>query len=180
MKFQQYLGVDLKRRHNTSFRRWLKGQGSGSIIKEFVSAERYFLKQWLESMFTEGMTWKNYGDVWVVDHIVPVSLFDLSKREELKICWHYKNLMPLLKEDNLKKESNTFFAFELLVNMDRRDFIYDKLIERILPEVKSMIKYLDKHADHIERFTEKTKRREDTGIRGYFTEEEASIRTARV
>jgi len=60
------------------------------------------LKQHLETHFQAGMTWKNYGK-WHVDHIKPCARFDLSKSEEQKICFNYKNLQPLWAIDNLKK-----------------------------------------------------------------------------
>ena len=53
------------------------------------------LKNHLESMFSPTMTWKNYGPLWHVDHIIPCSKFDLKIEEEQKKCFHYTNLQPL-------------------------------------------------------------------------------------
>lgn len=64
------------------------------------------LRQRLESRFTVGMSWANYGqgkNKWNIDHIVALANFDLSDREQfLKAC-HYTNLQPLWQPDNLKK-----------------------------------------------------------------------------
>ncbi len=55
------------------------------------------------------MSWNNYGD-WHIDHIKPLSSFDLTDRQQfLKAC-HYTNLQPLWAADNLKK-SNKSVAF---------------------------------------------------------------------
>jgi hypothetical protein len=51
---------------------------------------------YLESKFTKGMNWDNYGlKGWHIDHIKPCASFDLSKEEEQKKCFHYTNLQPL-------------------------------------------------------------------------------------
>lgn len=64
-----------------------------------------FLKSHIEKMFSKDMSWDNYGE-WHIDHIVPISKFDLSKRsEQLKAC-HYTNLQPLWAEDNIKKSDS--------------------------------------------------------------------------
>lgn len=62
--------------------------------------------KYLESLFTEGMSWENYGfgnDKWHIDHILPCDSFDLTNPEEQKKCFHYTNLQPLWQQDNLKK-----------------------------------------------------------------------------
>ena len=62
------------------------------------------LKDWLERQFREGMSWENYGRKgWHIDHIVPCCHFDLTKIEEQKQCFNYKNLRPLWTNENLKK-----------------------------------------------------------------------------
>jgi hypothetical protein len=87
-------------------RRALKNsQKIGSAIEDLgCSVEE--LRLYLESMFDLDMTWDNYGLYgWHIDHIKPLSSFDLTNKEEfLKAC-HYTNLQPLWAEDNLKKSN---------------------------------------------------------------------------
>lgn len=62
------------------------------------------LKIYLESKFTEGMSWNNHGVYgWHIDHIKPCAKFDLTDLEQQKECFHYSNLQPLWAEENLKK-----------------------------------------------------------------------------
>ena len=54
------------------------------------------VKEHIERKFIFGMSWKNYGIEWDVDHIKPVSWFNIKKwgdREMLK-CWSLDNLQP--------------------------------------------------------------------------------------
>jgi hypothetical protein len=58
------------------------------------------LKEHIENLFTEGMTWENYGK-WHIDHIKPVSSFD--KNEKVSVVCSLENLQPLWALDNLRK-----------------------------------------------------------------------------
>lgn len=60
------------------------------------------LKVWLESQFTDGMTWASYGQ-WHIDHKKPLSAFDLTDRAQVLAACHWTNLQPLWAIDNLKK-----------------------------------------------------------------------------
>ena len=55
----------------------------------------------LENMFTPEMTWENYGVYWHIDHIKPLSWFNLET--EFKDAWALSNLQPLEAIKNLSK-----------------------------------------------------------------------------
>ena len=61
-------------------------------------------KKYLESKFIEGMNFKNYGE-WELDHIKPLSKYDLTKETEIKECFHYLNIQPLWMSENRKKHN---------------------------------------------------------------------------
>jgi len=62
------------------------------------------LKTYLESRFLPGMTWENYSKYgWHIDHIRPLSSFDLTDKVQLEQACHYSNLQPLWAKDNISK-----------------------------------------------------------------------------
>jgi len=61
------------------------------------------LKEHIESLFLEGMSWKNYGD-WHIDHIKMVSNFD--KNTPVDIVNSLDNLRPLWARDNCSRKFN--------------------------------------------------------------------------
>lgn len=68
-----------------------------------------FYIEYIESKFTNGMTWNNYGNKenqWNIDHIIPISKFDLTDIDEQKKAFNYKNTQPLWAKDNFKKGNN--------------------------------------------------------------------------
>lgn len=60
--------------------------------------------KYIEQKFKLGMNWQNAGLYgWHLDHIRPVSSFDLKNLEEQQKCNHYTNFQPLWAKENLKK-----------------------------------------------------------------------------
>lgn len=76
------------------------------------------LRAHLESKFTTGMNWQNYGK-WHIDHIKPCKLFDLTKTEEQEKCFHYTNLQPLWAIDNLIKNSK-YEQYKISTNLSNK------------------------------------------------------------
>lgn len=95
---------NLRRRVRSALRNNSKSQKT----LELIGCTPKDLKIHLESQFTEGMSWSNYGlNGWHIDHIKPCSSFDLTDPDQQKECFHYTNLQPLWAVDNLSK-GNTY------------------------------------------------------------------------
>jgi len=75
-----------------------------SISKSLGCSASKFKKH-IESQFTKGMTWDNYGsgdDCWNIDHIKPLK--HCTTENEIVKCCHYTNLRPLWQKDNLTRD----------------------------------------------------------------------------
>lgn len=82
-----------------------KGKKSLKTVYLLGCSVDYF-KNYIEKLWDNKMNWENYGlKGWHVDHIIPVSKFDLTKEEEQLKCFHYTNLQPLWWGDNLRKSN---------------------------------------------------------------------------
>ena len=70
--------------------------------RELFGCSPIELRNYLKSKFIDNMSFGNYPE-WEVDHIKPISKFDLTDEKQLRECFHYTNLQPLWKIENLKK-----------------------------------------------------------------------------
>ena len=80
---------------------------------------QYFEQNYFQEEGNEWMSWDNHGGgrchknrSWELDHIMPVSSFDLTDPEEVKKCFHWSNLQPLEWQDNAGKYDSIPKDFE--------------------------------------------------------------------
>lgn len=77
-----------------------KGGGGAEKLVGYKAKE---LKSHIENLFQDGMTWDNYGTMWQIDHIAPVSELLRLGIKDPKIINSLDNLRPLWKSDNISK-----------------------------------------------------------------------------
>ena len=76
---------------------------TGSAVSDLGCSIETF-KKYIESKFTSGMSWNNHGLYgWHIDHIKPLTSFNLSDRQQFLEACHYTNLQPLWAKDNMSK-----------------------------------------------------------------------------
>lgn len=115
----------------------------GSAIRDLGCSIKDF-KLYMKTKFHnhpktgEIMTWDNWGkNGWHIDHIIPLSKFNLNDREQfLKAC-HYTNLQPMWAEYNLSKSNKIYdinindfnpkIDYNIIVS--KKDKLTDKLPE---------------------------------------------------
>jgi hypothetical protein len=73
---------------------------------EILGYTPYDLIEHIESKFTEGMSWENYGE-FHIDHITPISSFNIQEigDNEFMRCWDLENLQPMWAEENIRKSN---------------------------------------------------------------------------
>jgi hypothetical protein len=77
--------------------------GSTSVRRhEMTGCTPKELRDHIESQFVKGMTWENKVR-WHIDHIMPCSAFDLTKPDQVKVCFNWQNLRPIWAKKNLSK-----------------------------------------------------------------------------
>lgn len=91
----------IKRTLNSRIRCCLKQKSERTIKYLDCNYDNY--KNWLEFNFNNEFNLDNYGKAWQIDHVVPLSKFDLDKIEEQMIAFNWRNTMPLSVKENLKK-----------------------------------------------------------------------------
>jgi hypothetical protein len=98
----------INRRYEYAWRGMLKsvlrriGGKKESSTYETLGYSAQDLKQHMENLFTEGMSWDNWGE-WHIDHIKPLTKF--NENDNPKEINSLSNLQPLWAIDNIKKSN---------------------------------------------------------------------------
>jgi hypothetical protein len=92
----------MKKNVRDRIRHFLVNENFSTRTKQIVGLDSKEFKSYIEQMFSEGMTWDNYG-LWHLDHIKPLSL--AKTPQEVLDLNYYTNLQPLWAHDNLKKHN---------------------------------------------------------------------------
>ena len=92
----------LMRNLRVRFNRALRGKvKNGSAVLDLGCSIPHF-KLYIENQFDPGMSWANYGE-WHLDHVFPLSHFDLTERSQLLEACNWLNYQPLWALDNARK-----------------------------------------------------------------------------
>ena len=75
----------------------------GSCVQDLGCTFEEF-RAYIESKFKPGMTWENWSRRgWHLDHVRPLSLFDLNDPDQFRQAVHYTNMQPLWWHENISK-----------------------------------------------------------------------------
>ena len=90
-----------------SLNRALNGKLKAASALELLGCSVDYCLSYLEKQFKPGMNRDNHGRFgWHLDHIKPISSFDMLDPEQQRACFHYTNFQPLWWGENLSKGTN--------------------------------------------------------------------------
>jgi hypothetical protein len=87
-------------------------------------------------------TLENYGQIWHIDHVIPLSRFDFTNDSDKLVAFNWRNTMPLLAKENLAK-NNKIVKPQIEQHMKTLE-TYHKENSIELPQI-----YLDLFAKHL-------------------------------
>lgn len=81
----------------------LKQKNMRTIEYLGCNAEEYL--QWISSQLNDEFTLENHGLKWHIDHVIPLSKFNLDDENEVLLSLNWRNTTPLSIKDNLTKNN---------------------------------------------------------------------------
>lgn len=95
----------------------LNNMNKKSTTMKYFSCDITLFTSWLTYCFTDKMNIENHGSYWHLDHVIPVTLFNLENEEDLRLCFHYLNYMPLPGKENMSKHNKIIYS-QLISHLD--------------------------------------------------------------
>jgi len=83
--------------------RAVRGKSNSRATEQIIGVDVEIFTKWVEFQLEEGMTMQNYGPVWQLDHVLPISSFNLLDEEELFQAMNWVNIRPLTPIKNMQK-----------------------------------------------------------------------------
>ena len=132
----------------------LQGKTKSSSTKDILGIDVDTYKKWFEFQFTPEMNWINIEN----DHVKPICMFDVTKDEEFREVFSWKNTQPLLRHDHQQKGAKfNFLDYQLqfirayqFIKLNEegltrifKDEIYSKPPRKNYPTNKIMIESID-------------------------------------
>lgn len=100
---------------------------SGKDAPDLLGCTSQHLHEWFEFHFSIDVdfSFENHGSVWHIDHVIPINKWDLHDEEHKKLCFNWKNLMPLRCSDNISKSDTV--DMDQVEEQNRRLELFSKI-----------------------------------------------------
>lgn len=116
------------------------------LVQKITCTEDYIGRKcenemrWIEFNFDDDMNWENHGILWDVDHVIPVSKWDLLDEEQVKLCFDWKNVSPLECEKNRTDKRHKIDNEQITRHMRR----LKKYFTEFKLDMKELLEYKEK------------------------------------
>lgn len=149
-----------KRKWQINFRRYVLLQNPAPFYAPYYGLDIKKMRQWFEYQFKEGVSWETFGKNWQFDHIIPVTYFDFSKEEDLKMCWNFTNIRVEIFQQNKDGGNSVDILssknyFQDLYNKTGYEMCY-KLLKKVeeieiseILSTKAQQAFINKHKDYL-------------------------------
>jgi hypothetical protein len=133
-KFKRYI--------RTRIYNCLRNKNKSKHTVEYLgcSSDEYF--KWILS-YNVNCNLENHGDIWHIDHVIPISKFNLDNEEQQLLAFNWRNTMPLSSTENLSKNNK---IIHLQVEQHYKKIV-DYHIENNLDLPQEYIDLFAKHLD---------------------------------
>lgn len=81
-----------KRKWQINLRRYVIERSPCPYYAPYFGLDIENIRKWFEYQFTKELSWETFAKNWQFDHIIPVTYFNHSSNEELRLCWNFTNL----------------------------------------------------------------------------------------
>ena len=106
-----------------SFRRWIEGKSPSKKLIKYLDIKE-------NNEYIKKLGNKELGNI---DHIIPLSLFNLSDPAHIRLAWSLDNIRRIKKKYNKNKGASIESAYITLIEMPYRD-------EKVYNELLSIVK----------------------------------------
>lgn len=120
-----------RKRLEIAFRRWVREEAPSKFFNEILGKDSKPLYQ---------SALKNEE----IDHIVPLSLFDLASPEQVRLTWSLDNVRPMEHKENKAKGASIESAYlTLLVSTPKKPEDYSDLMLMVQPDFARLYPGID-------------------------------------
>ena len=77
---------------------------------ELLGCSNKEFSDWMKYLYKNGQSFENHGIEWHIDHVIPISNFNLDNEDEVILCFNWRNTMPLSVKENLSKNNKIILS----------------------------------------------------------------------
>ena len=81
-----------KRKWQIALRRYVLERNKCRSYAPYFGLDHDNFREWIALQFDASLNWNNFSSHWEFEHVLPVSYFDFSDEQDLRLCWNFINI----------------------------------------------------------------------------------------